>query len=287
MPNQNNYRTNLTTKTDPRFIVSRIINIPDATILNEEVPASFGFDRDDTAEIHFYTATSNQLILSTIVTLNDSIIKSQVVRYNDNTYKNYLRIDFTKLFVDKELVLIPGDYRMVLNFFSNEIGSYNDRILNIDVISDSRTEVQVSFNNTTDEVIASQNLYLVKEFVEKGFNRSDAVGVAEKIFVSGVQLEDSSEGLTVSNIEQNINIPLINQTQENTIQRIENLGIKQTFDEQVNNFLVEMYDFIKEEIVINGDERIQESEYKEILQKVVKEKINQFAKVVDSRIRVS
>ncbi len=287
MPNQNNYRTNLTTKTDPRFIVSRIINIPDANILNEEVPASFGFDKDDTIEVHFYTATTDQLILSTVVTLNDDIIKSQIVRYSDTTYKNYLRIDFTKLFVDKDLVLIPGDYRMVLNFFSNEIGSYNQRILNIDTISDSRTEVQVSFNNTTDEVIASQNLYLIKEFVEKAFNKSDAVGVAQKIFVSGVKLEDSSEGLTTSNIEQNINIPLINQTRENTIQRIENLGIKQTFDEQVNNFLVEMYDFIKEEIVINGDERIQESEYKEILQKVINDKINQFAKVVDSRIRVS
>jgi hypothetical protein len=287
MPNQNNYRTNLTTKTDPRFIVSRIINIPDANILNEEVPASFGFDKDDTIEVHFYTATADQLILSTVVTLNDDIIKSQIVRYSDNTYKNYLRIDFTKLFVDKDLVLIPGDYRMVLNFFSNEIGSYNQRILNIDTISDSRTEVQVSFNNTTDEVIASQNLYLVKEFVEKAFNKSDAVGVAQKIFVSGVELEDSSEGLTASNIEQNINIPLINQTREKTIQRIENLGIKQAFDEQVNNFLVEMYDFIKEEIVINGDERIQESEYKEILQKVINDKINQFAKVVDSRIRVS
>lgn len=287
MPNQNNFRSDVTTKTDPRFTASRIINIPDTTILNEEVPASFAFDKDDNIEIHFYSIITNQLILSTLVNLNDAIVKSHVVSYDDGTFKNYIRIDFTKLFVDKDLILVPGDYRMVLNFFSNEIGAYNNRKLNIDVISDSRTEVQVSFADTVDDVSLQENLYLLKEFVEKGFNKSDAVGTAEKIFKSGVELNDSSEGLTAENIEENIETPAANQTIEDTLNRIDAVGLRQIFDQQLNNFLLELFKFIREEIVINGDDRIQESEFQEVIRSVVTKNIGEMRRVLDTRIQVN
>lgn len=287
MPNQNNFRSDVTTKTDPRFTASRIINIPDTTILNEEVPASFAFDKDDNIEIHFYSIITNQLILSTLVNLNDAIVKSHVVSYDDGTFKNYIRIDFTKLFVDKDLILVPGDYRMVLNFFSNEIGAYNNRKLNIDVISDSRTEVQVSFADTVDDVSLQENLYLLKEFVEKGFNKSDAVGTAEKIFKSGVELNDSSEGLTAENIEENIETPTANQTIEDTLNRIDTIGLRQIFDQQLNNFLLELFKFIREEIVINGDDRIQESEFQEVIRSVVTKNIGEMRRVLDTRIQVN
>lgn len=287
MPNQNNYRTDLTIQTDPRYTTSRIIRVPDATILLEEVPANFAFDRDDNIEVHFYTAATNQLLLSTVISISDDIIKSHVVSYSDSTYKNYLRIDFTKMFVDKNLVLIPGDYRMVLNFFSNEIGSYTDRKLNIDVISDTRTEIQLSFNDTIDDITYLNNLYLLNEFVEKGFNKSDAVGTAEKIFVSGVELNDPNEGLTATNIESNIAVPFLNQTAENSIDRIEQVGLKEIFDTQLNNFLPELYKILREEIVINGDERIQASEFKTLIETVVRREISRFSQIVDSRIKVT
>lgn len=287
MPNQNNYRTDLTTKTDARFSVSRIINVPDTIILNEEVPASFAFDKDDNIEIHFYSLVTDQLILSTLVTLEDNIIKSHVVSYSDNTFKNYIRIDFTKLFVDKGLILVPGEYRMVLNFFSNEIGAYNDRRLSINLISDSRTEVQLAFNNTTDEITRQENLNLLYEFVEKGFNKPDAVGAAEKIFASGVQTGDSTEGLTAENIEIYIDIPEANQTIEDTLIRIERIGQTEIFNQQLNNFLPELYKFVREEIIINGDERIQKPEFEAIIEDVVRNKINLFAQTVDNRIQVN
>ena len=287
MPNQNNFRSDVTTKTDPRFTASRIINVPDTTILNEEVPASFAFDKDDNIEIHFYSIITNQLILSTVINLNDNIVKSHIVSYDDGTFKNYIRTDFTKLFVDKDLILVPGDYRMVLNFFSNEIGTYNNRKLNIDVISDSRTEVQVSFADTVDDVSLQENLYLLKEFVEKGFNKSDAVGAAEKIFKSGVELNDSAEGLTAENIEENIEITSANQTIENTLNRIDTVGLRQIFDQQLNNFLLELFKFIREEIVINGDERIQESEFQELIRTVVTKNIGEMRRVLDTRIQVN
>lgn len=285
MPNQNNYRTDITTPPNTRYTVSRIISVPDVNTLTEEVPASFAFDKDDNIEIHFYTAFGNELILSDVVRLSDDIIKSHIVTYPDGTYKNYIRIDFTKFFIDKQLILIPGDYRMVLNFFSDEIGSYINRKLTIDVISDTRTEVQVSFNDTTDGLKVAENLYLLQEFVEKSFNKTDAVGVAEKIFASGVQLNDSTEGLTAENIEEVI--PLTEQTLANTIDRIERIGLKDVFDETLNKFLLELYKILVEEIVINGDERIQETEFGDFIQRVVEKNIYLFAQQLDMRIQAS
>jgi hypothetical protein len=287
MPNQLNYRTDLRTKTDPRYTVSRIISTQDNTILNEEVPASFAFDKDDNIEMHFYTLVSNELLLSVITRIDEGIIKSHIVSYSDGSYKNYIRVDFTKLFEDKEIILIPGDYRMVLNFFSNEIGSYDDRILNLDIISDSRTEVQLSFNNVIDNISLAADAYLLKEFVEKAFNKADAVGIAEKIFVSGIELNDDLEGVTANNVTDNIEIPPINQTRENTIDRMDRIGLLETFQQQLNSFIPELYKFIREEIVINGDDRIQESEFKELIQLVIRGKIHQFISLVDSRIQVS
>lgn len=298
MPNQNNFRTDITTKTEPRFTASRIIRIPDELLLNEEVPASFAFDKDDNIELHFYTAQTNQLILSTVITPNEDIIKSHIVSYSDNTYKNYIRIDFTTLFVEKQIVLVPGEYRMVMNLFSDEIGSYNDRKLTIDVISNTKTEVQLSFNNTTNDVILQENLYLLNEFIEKGFNKADAIGTAEKIFVSGVKIRvpnedtpveiiDSTEGLTAENIKQYIETPTANQTIENTLDRIQRVGLQEIFDAQLNDFLPELYKFVREEIVINGDERIQKNEFKDLMEAAIRKNISKFTQIVDKRIQVS
>lgn len=298
MPNQNNFRTDLTTKVEPRYTASRIINIPTELILNEEVPASFAFDKDDNIELHFYTTTTDQLVLSTVITPDEGILKSHVVAYNDNTYKNYIRIDFTALFVDKQILLVPGEYRMVINFFSDEIGTYGDRKLKIDVISDTRTEVQVSFNNTIDDVTLQENTYLLDEFIEKGFNKSDAIGTAEKIFVSGVrariqnedvpvEIIDSTEGLTAENIKEFIEIPTANQTIEQTLDRIQRIEMQEIFDAQLNSFLPELYTFIREEIIINGDERIQKNEFRELMETAVRNNINKFAQIVDKRIQVN
>jgi hypothetical protein len=287
MPNQANFRSDITTQTEPRFAASRIVSNPNELILFEEVPASFAFDAQDTVEVHFYTIPGNQLLLSTTITLSDQIIKSHIVSYSDNSYKNYIRIDFTKLFIDKNLILVPGDYKLVLNFFSDEIGSYTDRRLTIDTISPSRTEVQLTFNNIIDAVTRNDDTYLLREFVEPSFNKSDAVGVAQKIFESGVELNDPTEGITADTITQNIEIPEINQTYANTIARIDVLNLRESFDAQINDFLLQLYTFISEEIVINGDDRIQQDEYEQIIRSVVTDKISNLRQIMDMRINVS
>lgn len=285
MPNQYNFRSNVTDRQEPRYSASRIVRVPSEPIYFEEVPASFAFDITDNVEIHFYTIPENVLILSTLIKIEDEILKSHIVSYGDNTYKNYIRVDFTKLFVDKNLILIPGDYRMVLNFFSDEIGSYDDRRLSITTISTDKTELELTFNNTSNEIIRQENLSLLKEFVETSFNKTDAVGVAEKIFTSGVSLNNPKEGITSVNIKENIEVNNI-QTSENTLGRIDRINLTNVFDTQLNDFVQELFKYIREEIVIKGDDRIQRDEYERIIRNVVKERIGSLRQTMDSRIEI-
>jgi hypothetical protein len=193
----------------------------------------------------------------------------------------------TPNFSNKNLILVPGDSRMVLNFFSDEIGSYENRKLAFDEISDTRIEVQLSFGDTIDEVYRAQNLRLAKEFVEPGFTKPDAVGIAQKIFLSGVELSNPDEGVTASNIIDNIDVPAINQTYENTIGRIDKINLRNHFNQKVNEFIPKLYSFIADEIFINGDERIQEDEYQNIIRKIVRERLPELAGTLDLRITIT
>lgn len=297
MPNQNNFRSDVTTKTDANvtYLASRIVRIPEEVIFLEEVPASVGYDNEDNIEIHFYSVPSNVRILSTTTNLKNEILKSHIVSFEDGTYKNYIRIDFTKLFEKNSLLLIPGDYRMVLNFFSDEVGSYTNRKLSVTNISETRTEVELSFNDSIDEVSRAENEKLLYEFVEPSFTKPDAVGVAEKIFKSGVELNNPDEGTTSTTVIENIEVPAIintsgnvprEQTFENTIARMERIGLRKIFEQQLNDFITTLFDPVREQLVVNGDERIQEPEFQSFIRQVVGDNITNLRQTVDARIKV-
>lgn len=286
MPNQNNFRSDVTNTTDITYLASRIVRVPTDEILLEQVAGSFGFDNQDNVELHFYTIPDNQLELSTIVTLNDNILKFHIVSYQDGTNKTYLRIDLTKLFLDKNLILIPGDYRMVINLFSDEVGNYTNRKLLVTGINDDRTEVLLQMTPAIDNATQTENQIELREFVEKSFIQADAVGVAEKIFKSGVQLNDPTEGVTSVNIIQNINVPLEEQTFDNTIARVERLGLRSIFEQQLNDFVESLYVKLREKIVVDGDERVQEAEFQNFIQLMVAEQIGNLRQTVDARIKI-
>lgn len=289
MPNQNNFRSDVTNITDTTYLASRIVQFPTDAIFLEQVAGSFGYDPEDNLELHFYSVPDNELVLSTVVKLSDDMLKFNVVSYEDGTYKTYLRIDMTKLVIDKNLILVSGDYRLVVNFFSDEIGSYVNRKMFIAEISDSRTEVELQFiDNQADRTgdLRILNQVELKEFVEKGFTRPDAIGVGEKIFKSGVELNDPTEGVTSTNIITNIEIPLEQQTFDNTITRIQRLGLRIDFEQQLNDFVQTLYPLLREKIVRESDERIQESEFRDFIIKLVEQKISNLAATVDARIKI-
>lgn len=294
MPNQANFRSDVTTQTEPRFTASRIVRTYDEGVLLEELPASFGFDQFDNIEVHFYTVTGNNLVLSTNVRLSDTdVLKSHVVSYDDGQFKNYIRIDFTKLFNSKNQILIPGDYRMVLNFFSDEIGNYEERPLYIQQISPSRTEVQLGFVRNSGVDAVQQNKKTLKEFIEKSFDKPTALGVNEKIFKSGVELDNSTEGVTYDGIVANIEVPQSDQTYETTIGRVQQLypQAEQSLEDTVNRFVLKLFETLREDIIIEGDQRIQGDEYKELIRKAVFEKLpelqTQVRQNVDSTIIIT
>jgi hypothetical protein len=281
MPNQNNFRSDITTNQDPRFLASRIVRSADEGILLEQIPASFGFDQFDNVEVHFYSTIDNELVLTQLasVLVEKDIFKSHVVSYPDGTFKHYIRIDITKLFELNAGILIPGEYRMVINFFTDEIGSYENRILTIDQISDSRNEVQLSFNNTRTPADIPANNRLAREFVLKSFAKPDAVGITEKIFVSGVELQDSSEGVTYDTIVAKL-------TNSDIQTRFQTLGIEVSVKELTEQIVQKLYENIREQIVMNGDARIQEDEYNTFMQEAVIQVVTAQANKFDQRIQV-
>lgn len=285
MPNQNNFRSNVTTNTEITYLASRIVRVPEESIFLQEVPGSFGYDNEDNIEVHFYSIPTNQLILSTRIKLDEGILKQHIVSYQDGTYKNYVRIDFTKMFEDKVLLLVPGDYYMVLNFFSDEVGSYDNKNLAITNISETRTEVELKLLQTKDAVNLVFDENLLIEFIDKSFQKPDAVGVIEKIFTSGVELEDPTEGVTATGIIQNIAAG--NQTFADTIARIERIGLREEFEAQLNDFITKFYRPMVEKIVTEGDERIQPAEIELFIRQAVPQLIANLKVAVDPRIIVS
>lgn len=284
MPNQSNFRSSLT-QSDVRFLASRIVRLPTEQILLEEVPASFGYDAEDNVELHFYTARSNLLVTSIITKLSEEIVKLHIVGYDDGTYKTYLQIDFTKLLVDKNTTIVPGDYKVSINFFSDEIGSYDNPILAISEISPSRTEIEVYFTNSTDEVKIAQNDTLIREFINEGFSKAEAIGVMKKVLQDGVTSGNDSEGLTANNIVNNIEIPSV-QTTESTIGRLETLGIDQQFKDAVNAYLPNLFEKIREKIVI-GDELVQSDELEQFIRDEIKITLEQLQVSLDPRVTIS
>lgn len=287
MPNQANFRSDVTNNSETRFTASRIVRAPSETLFYEELPASFGFDKEDNVEIHFYTIPGNQLILSTLIKIDDDILKLHIVSYEDNTYKNYLRIDFTKLFADKNLILIPGDYRVVFNIFSDEIGSYQNRKLSLDKISESRTEVQLSFNDTTDEIKLQENQYLLDEFMQKSFNKADSIVAGKQIFASNIEQVNNELGVTADTAINQIDISITGQTYDSTIGIVEKLGLLPIFKQQINDFIPQLSKILTEQIVISGDDRIQERQMQDYIYSIVKQQITKLQGVVDSRIKIT
>jgi hypothetical protein len=285
MPNQSNFRSDVTNQNSSRFLASRIVRFPTDQILFEEIPASFGYDNQDNVEFHFYAGKSNTLIESIVTKLSDETVKLHIVGYDDGTYKTYLQINFTKLFVDKNTTVVPGDYKVTINFFSDEIGSYDDRILTIAEISPSRTEIEVSFNDSFDDVAVVKNDILRREFLIESFTKTEAIGVMKKILKDGVDSNDDFEGLTANNVIKNIELQNI-QTLESTISRLETMGIDGRFKQELNEYFPKLFENIREGIVI-GDDRVQSDELETFIRKELTRTFQELQVSIDTRIALT
>ena len=152
MANKNNYTTDTTQVPSEytRYTVSRVIVNKNDDLLSFEAPADFHEHLiENTVELNLYSLEDNSLIFSDVIYGPDAL-ETRTVQYNDGTTRTLLFIDYTKL--DETLLdFIPsGRYSITLNFFADEVGSYNNKILKINKISTSRNEVELKLTNTSE-----------------------------------------------------------------------------------------------------------------------------------------
>jgi hypothetical protein len=151
MANQTNYQSNIQELSDSytRYLVSRTIANTKDDLLDMEVPADFSEALlQNNIEVNLYSLADNSLIFSDVVKNVSGSIYVETLQYEDNSSRKLLYIDFAKV---QGLQLPSGQYNVTLNFFADEIGSYNDRILKINRISTSRTEVELKLTDITQQ----------------------------------------------------------------------------------------------------------------------------------------
>lgn len=301
MPNQYNFRSDVTTRTEKTYYASRIIRLNTEPFVFESGPASFGFDPEDNIEIHLYSIPDNALIYSMTIgvdEVNDDgepLLKSHIVRYNDETFRTHIRINFTDVFATRNTVIIPGDYRATFNFFSDEIGSYNNKNLLITQISPSRTEIEVRYSDIINTDAAIVRRRELKEFIEPSLTKPFAVGFVDKTFKSGVELNDATEGVKYENVIANIGVNMedaeaeVLQTYNSTIARIDRIGRLPHFQNKIDEFVKDvLYPAVRSQLLATGDERIQSDEMEIIIQDIVYEKISILENMVgDNRMLIN
>lgn len=177
MPNTQNFKTDVVSLSQlySKYTVSRIIANKKDDLLDMEIPADFSEELlANTVEVNLYSLADNSLIFSDFIRNSDAIY-TEILKYNDNSLRTLLYIDFAKIVPN--LNLPSGQYSVTLNFFSDELGAYDDRILKVNRISTSRTEVELKLADLnkqelmTEFVLPSINSLWIIDALKQAFNQ--------------------------------------------------------------------------------------------------------------------
>lgn len=155
MPNFNNFQSDIADLNEryTKFTVSRVFAEKSSDLLEMEVPAEFSTVKlNNNVEINLYSLADNSLIFSDVIN-NPEAFHTETLQYTDGTSRTLLYINFAK---QPELLLPDGQYSVTLNFLSDELGSYDDRILKISRISTSRTEVELKLIDMSQQTRLEQ-----------------------------------------------------------------------------------------------------------------------------------
>jgi hypothetical protein len=148
MANLKNFATDVQSVSDSytKFTVSRILADKQDELLDIEIPAEFSDALlENNIELHLYSLADNSLIYSQVIPNSTQAISVKTLQYDDGSFRKLLFLDFSKI----NAIDIPvGEYSITLNFFADEVGSSENRVLKVTNISTSRTEVELKL---TDE----------------------------------------------------------------------------------------------------------------------------------------
>lgn len=153
MPNLRNYVSTETSRFGPKYTVSRIIVDKQDNLLSMEMPANFPTEiQDNNIELHLYSLADNSLVYSTYIKNERGVISIKRLQYEDNTLRSLLFIDLAKI-PAISVELPPGRFQATIHFLMNEFGSYDNRVLNVTRISNSRNEVELKLNSRNLELL--------------------------------------------------------------------------------------------------------------------------------------
>jgi hypothetical protein len=233
MPNQSNFEQELNLN-ETRYTTSRIAQIPEDNILFSVEPADFGFYANDNVEIHFYSTFTEELIYSQRVGIVDGILAIKTIQYEDGKYRNYITFDFNKFIELYPSDIGPGEYKVVLNIFSDEIGGYDNRKMIIDAISDSRTEVNLRFKEAATERDIEELNYFISPSIGKPF----VDGILQNILLNASQNSDETTGVTIDRVVRELKVI----GEEFDLNRTENLGKLNDIKLFIDQLMVSVYD---------------------------------------------
>lgn len=183
MANQNNFKENTTQLSQDyiKYTVSRVIQSMSDNLLEMEVPATFPSEvLGNNIEINLYSLVDNSLIYSDFIS-NKTLgaVTVNTLQYTSGS-RNLLFIDFSKI---TDLVFPSGQYSATLNFFSDEVGSYDNRVLKVSNISPSRKEVELELTDISQlEYLTKFAIpYISAEYVENAikqiFNQPESLNL--------------------------------------------------------------------------------------------------------------
>jgi len=163
MPNQENFASNIEQLSQqyPRYTVSRVIANKSNDLLDMEVSSDFSENiLQNNVELNLYSLSDNSLIFADFIKPVSGSIYTETLQYEDGSLRKLLYIDFvkaTQTAVHSQVFeLPPGQYSVTLNFFANEIGAYDNRILKVNRISTSRTEVELKLTDVSQQNVLEQ-----------------------------------------------------------------------------------------------------------------------------------
>ena len=277
MPNTQNFSTDISELTGQynKFMVSRVIANKQDDLLDMEVPADFSEALlENNVEVNLYSLADNSLIFSDFIKNVSGSIYTETLQYDDNSQRKLLYIDFAK--VVPTLELPSGRYSVTLNFFADEIGAYDDRILKVNRISTSRTEVELKLTDTSQQQTLEQfaipripaeyiRPVLLQIFNQSGSDevsipsspakidstvlyRNFASGSGEKLVQYGFDIDDG-ERIGVTTIAQNaLNIayPLALATVEDKIQ---NSGSTSFTETELSQYIIDALDIAYDSVL--------------------------------------
>jgi hypothetical protein len=176
MANQENFRTDVSSESKKyaKYTVSRIIEKLSDDLLTIEAPADFPVNLNGyNVEINIYSLEDNSLIFSTTVSneTTPNVLITQTLVYDDNTGRNLLFIDFSKL---TGINFPVGQISATFNFFKNEVGSATEQILKVTDISTTRQEVELELTDITkrEEFEKFAIPYISAEYVQNALKQA-------------------------------------------------------------------------------------------------------------------